>query len=62
MKNDVGQAFRIKPRTYWRPRFHAQEVTDKPQVKAHLYAGAGILSKPFLSFFLKKITFDTPNI
>ena len=61
MKNDVGQAFRRKPRTCRGPIFHAHEVTDKPQVEAHLYAGAGILSKPFLSFFLKKIYCKYPQ-
>ena len=61
MKNDAGQAFRRKPRTCRGPRFHAHEVTDKPQVEAHLYAGAGILSKPFLSFFLKKIYCKYPQ-
>jgi len=61
MKNYVGQAFRRKPRTCRGPRFHAHGVTDKPQVEAHLYAGAGILSKPFLSFFLKKIYCKYPQ-
>ena len=51
MKNDVGQAFRRKPRTCRGPKFHAHEDTDKIHVEAHLYAGASILSKPFLSFF-----------
>ena len=50
-----------KPRTCRGPRFHAHEVTDKTQVDALLYAGAGILSKPFLSFFLKKIYCKYPQ-
>ena len=62
MKNDTGQAFRRKPRTCRGPKFHAHEDTDKLHVEAHLYAGARILSKPFLSFFLKKFTVNTPNI
>ena len=51
MKIYDGQAFRRKPRTCRGPKLHAHEVTDRPQVEAHLYAGTEILSKPFLSFF-----------
>ena len=51
MKLLVGQAFRRKPRTCRGPKFHAQKVTDRPNVEAHLYAAGKILSKPFLSFF-----------
>lgn len=51
MKIYDGQAFRRKPRTCRGPKLHAQEVTDRPYVEAHLYSGTEILSKPFLSFF-----------
>jgi hypothetical protein len=54
MKIYNGQAFRRKPRACRGPKLHAQKVTDRPNVEAHLYAAGKILSKPFLSFFLKK--------
>ena len=39
---------------------HAQKVTDRPNVEAHLYAGASMLSKPFFSFSLKNIPAEHP--
>ena len=60
MKNDVGQAFRRKPRTCRGPIFHAHEVTDKPQVEAHFICGCWDTVKAFFKFFSKKNLLKIP--